>query len=160
MIFALFGTNPYPFKRLADWLDRLAREEGHDILAQTGTTPPLAHCRSFNFASYASIRANMEAADCIVAQGGYGSCIDALYLGRPLIIVPRHPEMSESRDKQEELGRYLAAHSDAILADSYETLRDSLETLSANTARSRTSPGAYGAAVGGAILAFLGRDRT
>lgn len=159
MIFALFGTNPYPFARLADWLDRLALEEGHDILAQTGTTPMLTHCRSFDFASYISIRAKIEAADCIVAQAGYGSCLDALYLGRPLIVVPRRPELGESRDKQEELGRYLAAHSDTIVAESYEALRDALETLSTSTARPRTSPEAYGSEVGAAIMAFLRTHR-
>lgn len=156
MIFALFGTNPYPFTRLADWLDRLAREEGHDIEAQTGATPALAHCRSFDFASYATIRAKMENAETIIAQGGYGSCLDALYLGCKLIIVPRRPEFGESRDNQAELSSYLAEHSEAIVADTYEALRRALASVGKKHARARPLPEAYGSQVGAVINDFLG----
>lgn len=156
MIFALFGTNPYPFTRLADWLDRLAREEGYDIEAQTGTTAALAHCRSFDFASHATICAKMASAATIITQGGYGSCLDALYLGCPLIIVPRRPELGESRDNQAELSNYLAEHSEAVVADTYEALRQALASLGAKHARARYLSEAYGAQVGAAIECFLG----
>ena len=155
MIFALFGTNPYPFTRLADWLDRLACEEGYEIEAQTGTTRELAHCRSFDFASYATIRAKMESAECIVAQGGYGSCLDALYLGCPLIIVPRRPELGESRDNQTEVSSYLAEHTDAQIVDTYEALRQALASLGAKDTRARPRPEAFGAQVAAAIGEFL-----
>lgn len=155
MILALFGTNPYPFNRLSGWLDRLACEEGYEIVAQTGATPALEHCLSFDFESYASIQARMAQADCIVAQGGYGSCLDALSLGRPLIIVPRQPELGESRDNQSELSRFLAAHSDARLAESYEALRQAIAQLQSEDHRPRARANDFGAKVGAAIKAFL-----
>lgn len=158
MIFALFGTNPYPFTRLAAWLDRLAREEGHDIEAQTGTTPALGRCRSFDFVSHATVRAKMASADCIITQGGYGGCLDALYLGRPLVIVPRRPELGESRDNQAELSSYLAGHSDAVVADTYEALRQAVASIETTDVRASPLPEAYGKQVGSAINAFLGRS--
>jgi UDP-N-acetylglucosamine transferase subunit ALG13 len=156
MIFALFGTNPYPFMRLADWLDRLAREEGQDIEAQTGVTPALAHCRSFDFASYATIQAKMEFAGIVIAQGGYGSCLDALHLGCKLIIVPRRPEFGECLDNQDELSSYLAEHSEAIVVDTYEALRQALASVGTKRTHARPLPEAFGAKVGAAINDFLG----
>ena len=155
MILALFGTNPYPFKRLAGWLDRLACVEGYKIVAQTGSTPALAHCLSFDFEPYESIQARMEQADCIVAQGGYGSCLDALSLGRPLVIVPRQPELGESRDNQSELSRFLAAHSDARIAESYGALRQAIAQLQSEHHPPRTRADDFGVKVGAAIQAFL-----
>lgn len=159
MILALFGTNPYPFERLANWLERLAREEGHNIEAQTGATPAFGHCRCFDFLPHATILTKMKSADCIITQGGYGGCLDALYLGRPLIIVPRCPELGECRDNQAELSNYLADNSDAFVAGTYEELRQALTSIKSIALRKHSRPEAFGRQVGSAINAFLERSK-
>lgn len=160
MIFALFGTGPYPFTRLGNWLDRLASETGHDIIAQIGSTQALTQCRSFDYTSHAEIRANMEAADCIIAHSGYGTCLDALYLGRPLIIVPRRPDLGEIHADQQELAHYLATYSEAVIVDSYEALRDAVAVLKTSTKRQGSAPETFGTAVGTAISTFLEKKKT
>lgn len=119
MILALFGTNPYTFERLVCFIEKLAHEEGCEVVVQYGSSRPPEGCRSFNYTSYQGILDLMAEADVVVAQGGYGSILDALTLGRPLVLVPRLREFGECLDDQVELVRHLTATGRAQCAQNY-----------------------------------------
>jgi beta-1,4-N-acetylglucosaminyltransferase len=108
MILFLLGTNPYDFSRLARAADAYAQESGEEILIQIGHTdfrPVKAkYCR---FLSREEILAEISAAEVVVCQGGCGSIADGLLAGKPIVAVPRKPELNEAPDQQEELVREL-----------------------------------------------------
>lgn len=108
MILVLLGTNPYSFVRLARAVDALAGRHGWEVFMQTGNTPyrPV-HCNSEAFVPRAKIQALVRKCALLVAQGGAGSLRDGLAAGKPVVAVPRQPELGESQDRQEQLVRAL-----------------------------------------------------
>ncbi len=158
MILALIGTNPYPFTRLAGFLTRLAEEAGEQIMVQAGATPPPQSCASFTYLSHVEILALIEKADLVIAQGGYGSCLDVLEAGKPLILVPRLQELNEARDDQTELSDHLQATKQAIRADSYEDLAQAVREIRQAKGAHHISTGGLGKDVAMAIRDFLGID--
>lgn len=156
MILALFGTNPYPFERLVVFLETLAREEGLHIVVQHGSSRAPEGCDSFDYASHQGILDLMAKADVVVAQGGYGSSLDALTLGRPLVLVPRLHDFAESLDDQVELVRYLEASGRALSAQTYHDFAAAVaQALSANCEKPGGQERLVGQAVAQAILDHL-----
>jgi UDP-N-acetylglucosamine transferase subunit ALG13 len=132
VILALAGTNPYPFDRLIVPLDAMAGEHGWDVFIQTGHTQyaPL-HCRYESFIERGCLLHLIEQAELVITQGGYGSIRDALLYNKPVVAVPRYPELGESTDRQDELVRamedmmYLIGVYDiALLEDAISAARD------------------------------------
>ena len=153
MILALFGTNPYPFERLVEFLETLAREDGHEIVVQYGSSRAPGGCQSFDYMSHQGILDFMAKADVVVAQGGYGSSLDALTLGRPLVLVPRLRDMGESLDDQVELVRQLTASGRAFSAQTYPEFAAAIAqalSLTGGDASDQEQP--FGQAVAQAIL--------
>jgi UDP-N-acetylglucosamine transferase subunit ALG13 len=108
MIVVLLGTNPYSFDRLIRPLDRLAGQKGWDVFVQMGnTTYSPEHLRHEAFVPRQELLAIVAQAEVVVCQGGFGSIRDALSLNKPIVAVPRQPELGESPDAQEELVRAL-----------------------------------------------------
>ncbi len=108
MILVLLGTNPYPFERLACAVDDLAGRLGWDVFMQSGhTVYDLKHCRFAPFLRHEEILAKVRACEFMIVQGGCGSIHEGLAAGKPVIAVPRQPELGESQDRQEELVRAL-----------------------------------------------------
>lgn len=108
MILVLLGTNPYSFRRLASAVDELAGANGLDVFMQLGNTEYRPkHCRSASFIPIDEIRRSALEAEMLITQGGVGSIREGLAAGKPVIAVPRRPDLAESQDKQEDLVRAL-----------------------------------------------------
>ncbi|SFQ78766.1 glycosyltransferase [Donghicola eburneus] len=159
MLLALFGTNPYPFERLVVFLERMALEKGYEIVVQHGSSRPPVGCHCFDYTSHNRIIELMEKADAVVAQGGYGSSLDALAMGRPLVLVPRLREMSESLDDQDELVKQLTTSGRALSARTYPEFASAIEqALSTQRQVSADQEQSFGRAVAQAILDFLEKN--
>lgn len=108
MILVLLGTNPYSFERLAHAVDELAGRNGWDIFMQTGNTP--YHPRNGKAAAFVmqdAIRLLARQCELLITQGGAGSIHEGLAANKPVVAVPRKPELGESQDCQEDLVRAL-----------------------------------------------------
>ncbi len=108
MILVLLGTNPYDFSRLARAADDYAQQAEEEVFIQLGHTDfrPLKaqHC---SFMNKDELLAKVASAEVLVTQGGFGSIADGLLAGKPVVAVPRMPELQEAPDRQEELVREL-----------------------------------------------------
>jgi UDP-N-acetylglucosamine--N-acetylmuramyl-(pentapeptide) pyrophosphoryl-undecaprenol N-acetylglucosamine transferase len=129
MIFALMGSNPYPFDRFSDCLSRLAVETGHHIIVQIGKNEAVKGCECFEFAPRAHVLELIQKADVIIMQGGYGGCLDALNAGKIPIVMPRRVELFESNDDQTELVDFLAGNKLVVKINAYEDLIDALKYI-------------------------------
>ena len=108
MIFAMFGTNPYQFTRLAVALDEFAANVKEEVIVQNGNTRfNFKHCQARDFYPHEEIIKLISDASCIIIQGGAGSISDGIRLNKPIVVVPRKPELNESPDDQERLVRKL-----------------------------------------------------
>ncbi len=105
-IVVMLGTNPYSFDRLIRPLDELAEKKQWDVFVQLGhTTFKPKYCKSESFVSRSELIDRIEEADLVICHGGFGSIRDALSFGKPVLAVPRQPELQESQDYQEEMVR-------------------------------------------------------
>jgi UDP-N-acetylglucosamine transferase subunit ALG13 len=160
MIFALAGTNPYPFDRLTQYLDRMVVERGWEVVVQTGASAPPSHCQWFAFAPYEETVALMRRSAIVICQAGYGSCLDALILGVPLVVVPRSRDLGECLDDQMELAAFLQKTGRALVATDYSTLMSATQSIIAghwtNHSTGNSSPGK---AIANVIRDFIARER-
>ena len=108
LILVLLGTNPYSFCRLARAADAYAEKTGDDVLIQLGYTRyvPL-NAKYVRFLNKNELIKNIEQADLVITQGGFGSIADCLNAGKRVVAIPRKPELKEAPDRQEELVREL-----------------------------------------------------
>lgn len=110
MIVALVGTNPYSFDRMVRPLDEAAGRNGWDVFVQLGHTRyEPRHCKFERFLDRGRLLGLIEEAELLVTQGGFGSIREALQFTKPIVAVPRKPQLNESQDHQEELVRELEA---------------------------------------------------
>lgn len=110
MILLLLGTNPYPFDRLLNAVDKWAQNSGEKIIAQTGHTP-IGHVNTiecYDFVGYEQIKKWIKEAEFVITQGGFGSIKDCLANQKSVIAVPRIQEYGECQDSQKELVDALA----------------------------------------------------
>lgn len=132
MIFVTVGAQ-MPFDRLVGWVDDWAAKHGRDdVIAQIGPSDfSPRRLRVIPFMSPPEFRARLEEADIVVAHAGMGSILNALELGKPTLVVPRHGEWDETRnDHQIATARRLSAEGLVLVADSpaeFERALDGLE---------------------------------
>ncbi len=142
MIVVLLGTNPYSFKRLACAVDELAGRRGWDVFMQTGyTVCNLSHCRSEPFIPLERVRELVFACDVLITQGGAGSIHEGLAAGKPVIAVPRRPELGESQDRQEDLVAALERQGRIIAVNDTKDLEEAI--VVARTFRAASAPANY-----------------
>lgn len=110
MIVAMVGTGPDSFDRLVRPLDELADRRGWDVFVQLGHTSyiPL-HCRFERFVERDALLQMIRDAELVITQGGYGGIRDALAFNKPIVAVPRYPELHEAPDHQDEMVRAMEA---------------------------------------------------
>ena len=99
MIFVTVGAQ-MPFDRLVHAVDAWACERGRtDVFAQIGEsdTPP-GHIEWARFLSPPEFASRVREADLIVAHAGTGSIISALRAGKPIVVLPRHSSLKETRN--------------------------------------------------------------
>lgn len=98
---------------------------------QTGNTnyKPL-HCRYAAFLPREQIQKLVTECEVLVTQGGAGSIHEGLACGRPVVAVPRQPELNESQDQQMELvkamehaGRLIGVYNIATLYECIQKAR-------------------------------------
>jgi UDP-N-acetylglucosamine transferase subunit ALG13 len=99
MIFVTVGAQ-MPFDRLVRAVDQWAHKRGRDdVFAQIGMTNYLPeNIQWTSFLSTEEFKQRYEAANVIVAHAGTGSIITALQLGKPILIMPRHAGLRETRN--------------------------------------------------------------
>ena len=131
MIFVTVGAQ-MAFDRLIEWVDDWAVEEGRqDVVAQIG--PSSYQPRQIEvvpFMSPPEFRQRLAEADAIIAHAGMGSIINALELGKPIVVVPRRSALGETRnDHQVATARRLAEEGLVLEADTPERLREQMKKL-------------------------------
>ena len=89
-----------PFDRLIRIMDQWAAEHPHiAFYAQIGPNAwKPRHIAWTEFLEPEEYREHVEAATTVVAHAGIGSIITALELGKPILIMPRHGELGETRN--------------------------------------------------------------
>lgn len=102
----MVGTGPDSFDRLIQPLDELAGKHGWEVFVQLGHTryEPV-HCRFERFVERDMLMRMIGNAELVITQGGYGGIRDALQFDRPIVAVPRYPELHEAPDHQDEMVR-------------------------------------------------------
>ncbi|WP_323001170.1 glycosyltransferase [Denitromonas sp.] len=86
-----------PFDRLVKAMDRWAGTTPYaEVFGQIGET----HYQPINFEfskmiSPSEYRSRLSSCDLVVSHAGMGTVITASEIGRPLIVLPRHPEWAE-----------------------------------------------------------------
>lgn len=107
MIYVTLGTMFMDFPRLVRAMDTVARDTGEQVVIQLGLskTFPL-HAAYFDFLPHDEVLALQKHARLVVAHAGIGVTVDALNLGRPLLLVPRLHRFGEHmNDHQLDLAR-------------------------------------------------------
>ena len=99
MIFVTVGAQ-MPFDRLVKTVDQWAKENGRDdVFAQIGPSEYRpTNMQWTNFLEPEEFKRKYEAAKVIVAHAGTGSIITALQLGKPVLVMPRHANLQETRN--------------------------------------------------------------
>lgn len=99
MIFVTVGAQ-MPFDRLVRTVDAWAESRGRDdLFAQIGESKFRPHrIQWVQLLEPAEFKQRYEASQAIVAHAGTGSIITALQLGKPIIIMPRHSRLMETRN--------------------------------------------------------------
>jgi UDP-N-acetylglucosamine transferase subunit ALG13 len=107
MVYVTLGTMHLGFPRLVHAVDAFARDFGERVVVQLGLGATIpSHCEHFAFRSREEVLALQREARVIVAHAGIGSVIDALEVGRPLIVVPRLKRLGEhTTEHQMDLAR-------------------------------------------------------
>jgi UDP-N-acetylglucosamine transferase subunit ALG13 len=110
LIAVLLGTNPYSFTRLVNQVDFIASESNMHFYVQLGNTKNNPkYCEYERFVDHKKLLNKIYKSELVVSHGGFGSIRDALMCKKPVVAVPRRPELGESQDFQEELVRELEA---------------------------------------------------
>jgi UDP-N-acetylglucosamine transferase subunit ALG13 len=111
VILVLFGTNRFPFPRLARAVEELASRSAEEIVVQLGfTTYPPRGTQCFNFLPRQELHSLIRRADIVITHGGFATISDCLELGKKIVAVPRKNELGENKDSgrgQEEIVRRL-----------------------------------------------------
>jgi UDP-N-acetylglucosamine transferase subunit ALG13 len=131
LIFVTVGGQ-LPFDRLVrtvdEWAGRAAR---HDVLAQVGDSRYRpAHLRAERFLEPREFQRRLAEATALVAHAGMGTILQALELGKPLLVVPRRAALGEHRnDHQLHTARYFAELGSVLVAYTEEEILKQLDRL-------------------------------
>ena len=124
MIFSSFGNVPKDFSRLAAALDCFAAESDEKVIVQNGhTNYCFAHAEAIPFIDQHQMFDMMKTADVLVLQGGWGTISEALFMGKPIVAVPRLCPQEHNHDqgelvrKLESLGTLIGCYDEKGLAE-------------------------------------------
>lgn len=156
MIFVTVGAQ-MPFDRLVRAVDVWAgRHTDTEVYAQIGASDLCpVHMGWARYLEPARFRERVEAATFIVSHAGTGSIISALGHAKPILIMPRHAALRETRNDHQIATAERFRHRLGITVAADETeLAGCLDTLSGAPRPERMSPDASGALLD-AIRTFI-----
>jgi UDP-N-acetylglucosamine transferase subunit ALG13 len=110
-IFATVGNHKSPFDRLFSEIDSIVEKNPSWIIfAQMGnSTYKPKNFKYKSFFSEKELLEGMKSSDLVICHAGAGSIINALSLGKKIILVPRMKKFGEhTDDHQTELAKILA----------------------------------------------------
>ncbi len=134
MIFVTVGAQ-MPFDRLIKAVDQWARENNRkDVFAQIGQSDyQPTNMQWTQFLNPEEFMQRFENASVIVAHAGTGSIITALQLGKPILIMPRHASLHETRNDHQIATSKQFLHFDSVVVakDENELLKklDGLDSM-------------------------------
>jgi beta-1,4-N-acetylglucosaminyltransferase len=97
-IFVMYGTQPFHFKRLDNYLNQINLDE-FDVKVQVGKFGDLKKgIDTFEKDTHESIIESINKADIIISHGGVGSIFDALLNDKNPIVLPRLQKFNEHVD--------------------------------------------------------------
>ena len=144
MILLLLGTNPYPFYRLFNAVDKWSRKTGRNVIAQIGhTSVKDSFVECHDFVSHEQITSWIEEAEFVISQGGFGSLKDCITHEKNVIAVPRLQQLDECQDDQVELVQALENEGLIIPLYDVDRLEDAItlaESQSMRTVRKSAIP--------------------
>lgn len=127
MIFAIVGTQRFPFDRMFELIDE-AMEAGiiqEDVVAQSGYTEYKP--RNFSvipFLTQEEMNDYVERSRCVITHAGVGSITNCLERGKPVIVIPRRKEQGEHvDDHQLEISKVFQDRGYVAVAESREELQ-------------------------------------
>lgn len=145
MIFVTVGEQ-LPFNRLVRTVDEWAAASGQEVFAQIARTDwKPEHIEYQDFLAPHEFRDKFQAADFVVAHAGMGTIIDALELGKSILVMPRRANLGETRNDHQvaTAKRFLALNYVSVAFDEKELLTklDKLrETALGQAGRKNTGP--------------------
>jgi UDP-N-acetylglucosamine transferase subunit ALG13 len=142
VIFVTVGTQ-LPFDRLIAAVDAWAQGSGvMDVVAQIGPASyEPRHMRHERFMSPPDCERHMREADVIVAHAGMGTILNALQMGKPLVVMPRRASLGEHRnDHQLATAQRFAELGSIVIAHDGDALAQQLDALQTIVAADRISP--------------------
>ena len=123
LIVVSVGTDHHRFDRLLEWVAAAADRLAADVVAESGSTPPLDGVECFDFVAADELTELMLRADAVVCHGGPGTIALARSSGHRPIVVPRDPKLGEHvDDHQLRFAAALAAEEVVDCATSIEEL--------------------------------------
>jgi beta-1,4-N-acetylglucosaminyltransferase len=133
MILVTVGASNIPFDRLVSAMDMLAAELDERVIIQYGnSTYKLLHAEGFAWTTRPEMEQLSSEARVIVAHSGAGTIITGLKYLKPMIIVPRLPELNEHIDHHQlQLAKALTAAGKVISIENpdLDKLHEALEQV-------------------------------
>ena len=129
-IFLSVGTHPQPVDRLLREMDKVAGKERQlKIFAQSGNRA--YRPRNFpskSFLNNERFQGKIKWADVVVSHGGAGTLINALRLGKKLVVAPRLEKFGEhTNDHQLDLARAFEKEGKAIAVEKISDLEKAIK---------------------------------
>jgi len=135
MIFVTVGMHYQGFERLIKKMDEIAGKIDEEVVMQTGYTKyKPKNAKYFNFVKEdKKIMEYFKQARVIISHAGAGTLLNALSLGKPIIVVPRLKRYNEHIDDQQiELaealskeGKVIAVYDISVLAEAIDKAKSS-----------------------------------
>jgi UDP-N-acetylglucosamine transferase subunit ALG13 len=129
VIFATVGSQE-PFDRLIRAVDEWGKLHSRtDVFAQIGSSDFVPkHVDYTKFLNPSQFKSVMHRAKVIVAHAGMGSIISALELGKPIVVMPRHGALRETRnDHQVATAKRFGAQGRVVVAQDEHDFAEKLD---------------------------------
>ena len=121
MILVTCGTQKQSFQRLFSYIEQLKVDE--DIIMQVGYNKINSQYPHYDFSS--NFTNDLQQANLVITHGGVGSIMQALLLGKKVIVVPRLEKYHEHvSDHQLEISNKLAQEKYLYIAQDFTTLQN------------------------------------
>lgn len=124
------------FDRLVKEADEIAREKKEKFIIQSGNAScNIKNAEHFKFKEYDEIKSLIKNSKLVICPGAM-SAIDSLYLGTPVMIVPRSKDEGEViNDHQKIFAEKLESQGLVKIVNSLEDLKDSISNFDALNSR-------------------------